>query len=481
MSKTSHFLLLIFTAAILSLTAAAQHAMEVTIRVDGQTAFVSGKFVAKRKGETETIRFLESMPGASKLAERVSDVKAFDAAGAPLPLKRFTASQYDASAQIAEWTYKVDLRPLANQAAAAHSSWIAGDAGLLMLDDLLPQEGRVAARVTLKIPAGMSVYTTEVLDGDAYRVRDTEKAVFFVGRGLRQVESTGKALLISGEWQFSDSEAEVFASEIVDNYTRLLAGRPRGEPQIAIFKFPHALQPGQWEADTRGSTVTIVSSDTPFKSQSIQRLHEQLRHEIFHLWFPNGVNLSGNYDWFYEGFALYQSLKLGVATNRIRFDDYLATLSAAYNIDRRISNRRALVESARSRSSGAGLEVYARGMLIAFLSDVAMLENSKGKRSTDDLVREIYQKHSLESTRADGNDAITAIMRNRPELRPIVERYVSAADQIDLGPFIAPAGLEEVANGREVALQVIKKPGGRQKDLLNRLGYNNWRKSTSRQ
>ena len=41
---------------------------------------------------------------------------------------------------------------------------------------------------------------------------------------------------------------------------------------------------------------------------------------------PNDVNLSGNYDWFYEGFALYQSLKLAVGLNRIRFEDFLDTL-----------------------------------------------------------------------------------------------------------------------------------------------------------
>src|SRR5207245_2243287 len=117
----------------------------------------------------------------------------------------------------------------------------------------------------------------------------------------------------------------------------------------AILKFPRTSGPGSWEADTRGSSVTIISSDTPFKSQSLQQLHEQLRHEIFHLWIPNGVNLSGNYDWFYEGFALYQALKSGITMNRIRFEDFLDTISRAYNIDNAAEHKLSLVEASRNR------------------------------------------------------------------------------------------------------------------------------------
>ena len=174
------------------------------------------------------------------------------------------------------------------------------------------------------------------------------------------------------------------------------------------MKFPSRCSVGTWEADTRGSTITIVSSDMPFKTQSLQRLHEQLRHEIFHLWIPNGVNLSGNYDWFYEGFALYQSLKVGVAVNRIRFEDMLDTLSRAYNIDSMQSQKLSLIDASKNRWNGSNTQVYARGMLVAFLCDLALLEKSKGKLSTDDLLRDLYEAHRPTAPRQDGNAAVLA-------------------------------------------------------------------------
>jgi predicted metalloprotease with PDZ domain len=139
--------------------------------------------------------------------------------------------------------------------------------------------------------------------------------------------------MMSSQWLFSDEEAERMVSEVYKEYTKLFRQDPLSGARISLAKFPRDVKPGDWEAETRANNVTIISSDMPFKTQSLQRLHEQLRHELFHLWIPNGVNLTGNYDWFYEGFALYQSLKLAVALNRIRFEDFLDTLSRAHTID----------------------------------------------------------------------------------------------------------------------------------------------------
>jgi hypothetical protein len=121
---------------------------------------------------------------------------------------------------------------------------------------------------------------------------------------------------------------------------------------VNVLKFPQQVGFGQWQAETRGRNITIISSDMAFRTQSLQRLHEQLRHEMFHLWIPNGVNLEGNYDWFYEGFALYASLKMAVAMNRIRFGDFLDTLSRAQAIDARQSNRLSLIDASHERWSG---------------------------------------------------------------------------------------------------------------------------------
>lgn len=454
-----------------------QDGIDATITVEGTMAKVYVKYATP----VSTLKFLDSYGGVHGLASRVSGVNVRDIAGGTPEVLRSTTDPGDfaPAGEFSRTGYEISLSPVSNQSAAAHVSWVSGDIGLLMLDELLPQSSDVRqGTVRFVLPAGWDIYPKPSVDG-SFRFSNADKAAFLIGRNIRSLPLNGGILNIAGDWHFTDQDAQKLASQILEAYTRAIGTIPAGT-QVNILKFPTEVQPDQWEADTRGSTVTIVSSDTPFASQSIQRLHEQLRHEMFHLWFPNGVNLSGNYDWFYEGFALYQSLKLGVSVNRIRFEDYLDTLSRAYSIDSFGTRRLSLIEASRHRFDGNNTQVYARGMIVAFLCDLALLETSKGKRSTDELVRELYRKHPISSVREDGNTAILSAMKANPELVPIADRYITGADTIDWASLLSGAGLEAVVTGRETALKVILKPSGRQKDILDKLGYNNWRKSGSR-
>ena len=197
---------------------------------------------------------------------------------------------------------------------------------------------------------------------------------------------------------------------------------------------------------------------------------------MFHLWIPNGLSLSGNYDWFYEGFALYQSLRTGVATNTIGFDNYLDTLSRAHAIDAGQPMKLSLINSSKNRFSGTNTQVYARGMLVAFLCDVALLQNSEGRRSVENILREIYQKHQNSGSRIDGNEAVLAAFGKYPELRPITERYVMGNERIEWAEYLRFAGLEAGESPNASRLKVLKKLTSRQKDLLDKLGYTTWRK-----
>lgn len=453
--------------------AAVGQEMIVKIRVSGSMAEIDGKFATPRKN----LSLLDNYAGAVGLAKRISEVKLTDSNGQSVGAKRFNDGEYISVQPITGWKYTVDLRPPSNRPTAAHTSWVGSDVGLLMLDDLLPQIGEASsANVQFELPDGWKIYgATRELN-----VPDVAKAVFTIGRNLRErtiaAAGTQIRLVTAGEWQFTDQDTSDVAKEIFEYYVKVFGSSPRKEIQVVVLRFPGDAPVGNWEADTRGSTVTILSSDMAFRTQGVQRLHEQLRHELFHIWMPNGVNLSGNYDWFYEGFALYQSLKLGVAVNRLRFDDYLDSMSRAFLMDGFEQPKTGLIELSKNRFDGSGTQVYARGMIAAFLCDLALLDRSKGKFSTDTLVREIYQKHSLSTTSTNANDAILTVMRLHAELSPIVDNYITGAGKVDLASMLAVAGLE--MNGK--ALRVIAKPSGRQKDLLNKLGYNNWRKLGTR-
>ncbi len=317
-------------------------AQDVDIRVkitvaDQIRAEISGRFLDAAKAvKPREMWFLDDYAGIGGLAKRRSDVLIYDRWNYLIARRALSSTTRVRSDIVGGYRFTVDLTPLPSASAGAHVSWASGDVGLIMLDDIFPQTNAKTAKVTLELPTGWQVLGIDPQTGpNMFTFSNTEKAVFYIGRGIRnrQIRRSGPPLdlAMSGEWLFTDEEAVAMTTSIYTAYERLFGGLPDRAARVSLLKFPVASRPGAWEAETRGSTVTILSSDMPFKAQSIQRLHEQLRHEMFHLWIPNAVNLSGSYDWFYEGFAIYASLKHGVAANQIRFDDMLASLAQSYN------------------------------------------------------------------------------------------------------------------------------------------------------
>lgn len=444
---------------------------------------VEGKLL--KEGTGKNWSFLRSIAGVENLGERISELSLQDNNGKDVSFKKLIAGEYLADDFALYFSYKVDLSPPKKLSSMAHLSWLASDQGLLMLDDLLPQMGdNVSARIKFETPKGWLIVVNESSrlskSSGSYDVADIEKAVFFVGKNWRATslpaENFYLRFIISGEFLFSDDEAMQSASEILKEYKKIFGSGPDKMVPVFLLKFPTGTKLGNWEAETRGSNIVILSSDMPFKNQSVQRLHEQLRHELFHLWIPNNLALAGNYDWFYEGFALYQSLRTGVQLNRIRFEDFLDTLARAYDLDSLQNPKVSLIEASKNRWSGANAQIYARGMLVAFLSDLALLETSKGKGSVSDILRALYQKHQKPNKSQDGNEAILQILETYAELRPIVERYIKGAEKINWQANLQSFGIESNGENFPTKLDVKSKLTSRQKDLLNDLGYNNWRK-----
>ena len=425
--------------------------------------------------------FLRSIAGADNLGARISDFSLADEQSRPVSFKKLIDGEYLADGEANSFQYQINLKPLSNAATLAHVSWLKDEQGILMLGDLLPQFAEdkqpISAKVKLELPSQWKIISSEkTSSGNILLVKNIEKAVFAIGKDWRGQELSNLNLAICGEWQFTDAEAAKMAGGIFDEYRKLFGEIPTEKAQIFLHRFPKDVKFGRWEAETRGANLTILSSDMPFKTLSLQRLHEQLRHELFHLWIPNNLALTGNYDWFYEGFTVYQALRTGVAKNQIRFEDFLDTLAQAYNLDNFQSPKVSLIESSKNRWSGAGSQVYARGMLVAFLCDLAILKQSRGKRSMGDVFREIYQKHHVPNESANGNAAILKTLNNYSELNLIIRNYVKGAENINWQTDLESLGIETKEENSFIKLNVKKRLSGKQKDLLDKLGYNNWRK-----
>ena len=486
--KFSLAALIFFTFALSAFVSSAQE-IETNFKIETSSAIVNveGKFLQRNRARAgKHWTFVNSVAVAENLGARVSQLNLRGKSSAVIGVKKFIDGEYLAEAEADAWSYQISLVPLPNAAARAHISWIDDQQGILMLGDLLPQfetanDQPISAKVKFELPKNWKVFSREERLGEnSFFVSNVERAVFLIGKSWREktmtVDKTVLSFVVSDEWNFSDDEAIRMASDIFTEYQKLFGEFPFEKAQIALARFPKNVKFGRWEAETRGANLTILSSDMPFKTLSLQRLHEQLRHEIFHLWIPNSLALTGNYDWFYEGFTVYQSLKTGLQTNQIRFEDFLATLSEAYNIENLQTRKVSLIEASKNRWNGSNAQVYSRGMIVAFLCDLALLRKSNGKLAISDIFRETYNKHRVPNAAQDGNSAVLNILESYKELRPFAEKYVNRAEKIDWQTDLESAGIEAAETNSFTKLSVKAKLSGRQKNLLDDLGYNNWRK-----
>lgn len=468
-------LCLLFVCVVLFATATFSQRFDVTIelveRADRTpTVRVFGDIgQGFTDAERKNLRFLDSYAGITSISNRKGRLELFSGS-IVVPYRDSGNGYFVADEPIDEWRFDlISGSPLSSR-SAGHVSWFGMDRGIVFLDDIIPQISRTStAVVDFKLPSGWRVVTGEQLvDGNRFQVQDTARATFYITKAARDVLRLGSStpnIAIEGDWRFSDDEVKTFASEIAGKLTGVFGETPPTRSTLVIAKFPTEQPFGSWEADARGRTIIILSADMPFEALSRQLLHEQLRHELFHQWIPNSIDLKGNYDWFYEGFALYQSLKIAVKVGRIRFSDKLETISNA----ERIAGFAAKGPIRDSQNAG---EMYARGMLAAFYLDVLSLDGSGGKRSVETFLRAFYTS-AKKSPGRDAERVIIDTMIANKELVPLIDGVILSTTELDTAAIYRRAGLAIDRRSGVVKVSILDRPNGSQRAMLRRLGYNN--------
>ncbi|HYE14875.1 MAG TPA: hypothetical protein VD968_10580 [Pyrinomonadaceae bacterium] len=451
--------------------------LEVKIRI--VSASPPRARVEGRRAEGATAWSLRNFYGsAAGLAERVENLSLADDGGAGVPARKLAPGEFLAERAATRFSYDFRLDPPAFINDAAHVSWLAGEHGVLMLADLLPLP-LSAAKVSLALPAGWGVSTLEPGgDRSEYDVRDAERAVFVIGRDLRvkrrSAGRTGLNFTAAGEWAFGDDEAADSAVEILKTYAETMGGTPRGGVMLALLPWPQPIAANLWSAEARGGTVVLVSGRLPSKLAATAQLNAALAHELFHLWVPNGLALDSDYDWFYEGFANYQSLRAGLRLGHLTFQDYLAAIGRAFDIYKsaRGAKEITLAEASQRRWSGGSRLVYSKGMLVAALYDLNLMLRTGGRRSIDEVFRELFERHREGREREDGNAAVVRLLGGVSGMEEFTARFVRGAEPIDLAQSINAFGLVVEPGGVRTHLGVAKTLERPQRELLRKLGYN---------
>ena len=489
---------------IASIVAAQQ--TKVVIRV---LPGASGKAVIEGSCAPTTVwSFRDSYAGVLNLGNRVEGLRLFDAAGTEIPNRKIAPGQFTAAAPASRFRYEVTLPPPVRSADAARVSWLNREHGLLMLGDLLPTfsaglpagSSREKARaddagarmlLRLSLPQGWVAHSNEAQNAAGeFEITDAVPAVFAVGNNLRISSTTTSGIQLSlvttGDWAFTDSEALELAAKALKAHRDVFGAVPSRQTMLILFPFPQTGVPDKWSAETRGASVTLLMGKLPSKIAALARLSVPLTHELLHFWVPNGLALEGDYDWFYEGFTIYQAARTSVRLDLLQFQEFLDAISRAYDAYRAglDHDQWSLIEASKRRWTGGESAVYSKSMVIAFLYDLKLRSQSRGKHSLDDVYRSIFREHRVSEAGAsagrsggqgsDGCEVAVEALGPYPGVQDFGRLFIRNAVTINLQEELAPFGLRVETFGLRTRISVSETLTRQQRDLLHELGYNDY-------
>jgi M61 glycyl aminopeptidase len=409
------------------------------------------------------------------LGDRIHDFHLKDQGGQEVAVKAGPPGQFVSDMLATEFSYVVDLNPPQNSADAAHASWLDQRHGVLMLGDLLP-ELSVAVGVTFSLPPGWTMSSGNAVANDrSVQLPDPATGVFLIGPDLKEVRKRIGAAEVTfvsgGEWPFSQKAAIENAARIVNDYRKRVAFDPTGQVTVMLVPFPRS-DASSWSADTRGMTTLLVASASDKKLFGLGQLSVVLCHEFFHLWVPNSLSLTGDYDWFFEGFTLYEALVTAVRLHLIDFDEYLATLSRVYDSYLLVAERNdlSLLEASTRRWTSGSSLVYDKGMLIAFLYDLKARTDSRNRDTLDSLYMKLFRHFSPGSLKADGNEAISSLISEAAG-RDFAKGYIETGTKVELSGVLPQFGIQVLDSGAGKRLQIAITLTKEQRQVLRAIGY----------
>lgn len=419
---------------------------------------------------TNSLSFPNVYAGVLGLAERIEGVEAKLANGGKISLQKLAPGEYQSSEEFSQVSYLVNLRAPTNAAQMSHVSWLNQERGLLMLADLLPQSNTVPAPHSLSIKLDLPVNWTAAANAKGegalqYSTGEPGKTVVLIGPDLNvardRVEAINFSTITSGQWPFASAERSKVARKILAEYSRVTGYKLESDSVLMLLPFPGETGPDRWSAETRGNVVVLLMGRRASGERVLGTLGLILAHELFHLWVPNSLKLSGDYDWFFEGFTLYQALRLDLRLGFISFDEYLDTIGRAYSSYLSSDNLvdLSLVQASQLRWTNPAGTVYERGMLVAFVYDLMLRNSSNCKASLNGVYRRLFRSYSTGQESA--NETIIKLLEEPQGLETFGKDYVLSRGKTDIKSVLLLFGLQRGAPpryGRLIVRNDITEP-----------------------
>lgn len=430
---------------------------------------------------TDVISFPNAYGNALGLAERIENAAGRKPSGQAVVAKKLAPGEFQTAEKINQISYEVNLSGPMPPAQYSHVSSLNSERGLLMLSDLLPRSIKGAGafasvQIQLELPAGWTAESNSKKQTSlTYFAEEPDKAVFLIGPQLqRKAQRLGAndfSVVLSGDWPIANKDVLKGAGQIVQEYSKLTGFELKRNAVLMLVPFPEDVGPARWTAETRGNVVVLLMGRRGSVKQIKSRLGIVLAHEVFHLWVPNSLNLDGDYDWFFEGFTIYQALRMDLRLHLISFDDYLDTIARVYDsyLSSPERDTLSLIQASERRWTTSTSVVYDKAMLVAFLYDLQLRASSGCKASLADVYRLLFQR--APTRQADANETIIGVLNELVGQQSFARQYIEGLGIINLESALSPYGIivSHPSSGTKLSPNHADKA---QKKLLNCLARN---------
>lgn len=423
------------------------------------------------------LSFRNTYGGVLGLGERIEMPEAIQANGRSIVVQKLAPGEFQAAEKFTRFRYDVKLSPPARPAQMSHVSWINREHGLLMLADLLPLATDAndfsLALITVDVPQGWTVASNVKRDGSQFSTAEPENAVFMIGPSVheksQQLASNNLTIITSGKWPFSDKDAIKVTGKLIEEYTRVTRFELKQNAVLMLIPFPGEAGPESWSAETRGNDVVLLLGRNASSKRVLSRLGIVLSHEIFHFWVPNSLKLAGDYDWFFEGFTLYQALRMALRLRLISFDDYLETIARVYDsyLSAADRDRLSLIEASERRWTTSSSLVYEKGMLAAFIYDLSLRNLTKCGGSLEGVYSKLLQRSA--TGQGSANEIIIKLLTEPQGLESFAKDYIESPGKFDLEAVVSPYGIQvqrEPRGANATKLAVMRNLNKGQRILL---------------
>lgn len=428
---------------------------------------------------TSVLSFRNTYGGVLGLGERIEMLAAIKANGETIAVQKLAPGEFQTPEEFTHFKYDVNVAEPSRPSQMSHVSWLNREQGLLMLADLLPQATKdsgnfSAALISVDAPMGWSVASNVKKEGLQFSTDEPENAVFLIGPSvhekIQRLAASNLSIITSGKWPFSDKDAIEITLRIIEEYSRVTRFDLKRNAVLMLLPFPGEAGPESWSAETRGNDVVLLLGRKASGKRVLSRLGIVLSHELFHLWVPNSLKLDGNYDWFFEGFTLYQALRMDLRLGLISFDDYLETIARVYDsyLSSVDHDRLSLIESSERRWTTSSSLVYEKGMLVAFIYDLSLRNLTDCRATLEDVYSELFR---LPAGQGSANEIIIKLLSEPHGLESFAKDYVESAGKINLGSEVSAYGIQVQRGGSGTRLVLGRDLSKAQRKLLGCIGY----------